>query len=197
MRAQLGVARIATIKFATAEWINLSPELVNGLEESLRELAPGETLASALPPPPSASSWLGLPAPSMSHNSSAGSGVPRPTLPASAGGRGDQVARSLPRVRLLETPQPSPISAAPPPAVAAAVRRTSFVSDPGERPVDWVTVRYLPRDFPFFTDNLPPTTRLVRALPVAAYALCPLLGHQTLHLLLFLSERWGRVRFCT
>lgn len=72
VRTLLGDVRIATIKYATAEWIDLAPDLVIGLEESLRKLAPGETLGGAILPAPSAK--LGL-----DRNPSSGSGVPRHT----------------------------------------------------------------------------------------------------------------------
>jgi hypothetical protein len=141
VRTLLGNVRIATIKFATAEWIGLSPDLVIGLEESLRKLAPGETLGGAIPPAPSAK--LGLdqrdlePVPPQSHNPTSGSGVPRHTSSAPA----------------------------PPPAAAVAAQKRSFVSDKVKRPADWVTVRHSPHDFSLFFLT---ASRLVRALPVAA-----------------------------
>ena len=72
VRTLLGDVRTATIKYATAEWIDLAPDLVIGLEESLRKLAPGETLGGVILPAPSAK--LGL-----DRNPSSGSGVPRHT----------------------------------------------------------------------------------------------------------------------
>ena len=132
VRALLGDARSVTIKFATAEWIDLSPDLTIGLEETLRELAPGEMLGSAFPPAPSASSQpqessglSGRPVPPMSHNPSSSSGVSRP--------------------------------AAPPPTVAVAAQRKLFVSGPGERPADWLTVRHSLCDFPVLLDSLLPS----------------------------------------
>ena len=156
VRALLGDARSATINFATAEWIDLSPDLVIGLERSLRELAPGEMLGSAFPPAPSASSRLsGIPVPPISRNSSSSSGVPRSTSSAPTGRPGHQAVRSHPRARFLEARQSSPGAAAPPPASAVTARKASFVSDPGERPRDWVTVRHSPRNFPVILDTLP------------------------------------------
>ena len=128
VRTLLGDVRIATIKYATAEWIDLAPDLVIGLEESLRKLAPGETLGGAIIPVPSAKLGLDQADPRKSHNPTSGSGVPRHTSSAPA----------------------------PPPATAVAAQKRSCVSDKVERPADWVTVRHSPCDFSlFFLDSLP------------------------------------------
>ena len=179
MQALLDHARNVTIVFATAEWIELFPDFVKGVEEVLRKLAPGETLGSAFPLEPSATS--GDSGPTLP----SGSGAPRHDLPAPAGGRSDPV------VHFPEATQRSPVAAAPPPAAVVAARRALFVSGPGKRPADWVNVRHSPPiSLVFLT-----ASRIVQALQVAAFALRASIGRQApLQLLLFLSERRGGMR---
>lgn len=65
--------RTEMITFATAEWVNLAPDVVSGLEDTVRELQPGITLGAAFPPSPSP--------PSMTP------GVGHPTAPTGANRR--------------------------------------------------------------------------------------------------------------
>jgi hypothetical protein len=44
--------RTEMITFATAEWVDLAPDVVTGLEDTVRELQPGITLGAAFPPSP-------------------------------------------------------------------------------------------------------------------------------------------------
>ena len=157
VRTLLGDVRIAAIKYATAEWIDLAPDLVIGLEESLRKLAPGETLGGAILPAPSAKLGLDqadLPIPRKSHNPTSGSGVPRHTSSAPA----------------------------PPPATAVAAQKRSCVSDKVERPADWVTVRHSLCDFPpIFLDGLPPSASAADRGISAARLPWPVSKHLTPH----------------
>jgi hypothetical protein len=139
VQALLGHARNVTIIFATAEWIELFPDFVKGVEEVLQKLAPEETLGSAFPLEPSAMS--GDSGPTLP----SGSGAPRPSPPAPAGARSDPV------VHFPEATQRSPVDAALPPAAVVAARRALFVSGPGKRPADWVTVRQFAWRFPWFS----------------------------------------------
>ena len=54
MRDLLERVRSELIPFSTAEWVDLAPDVVAGLEDTVRELQPGVTLGMAFPPPPPA-----------------------------------------------------------------------------------------------------------------------------------------------
>ena len=54
MRELLERVRSEMITFATAEWVDLAPDVVDGLEDTVRELQPGVTLGMAYPPSPPA-----------------------------------------------------------------------------------------------------------------------------------------------
>jgi hypothetical protein len=54
VRELLERVRSEMITFATAEWVDLAPDIVDGLEDTVRKLQPGVTLGMAYPPSPPA-----------------------------------------------------------------------------------------------------------------------------------------------
>jgi len=145
----LEAAREQVIAFATADWLDLAPDLVDELQEILRPLAPGVTFseahpdwfsdgaqAPAAPPPPSAPSSVPSPAAPLpiSHTVSSGSGVSHLVPPRSDAERTARRMKRLPRAAL---PAAAASTSDAPPAASTRSKVGTATVRPGDRPEGW------------------------------------------------------------